>query len=64
MKARLAIHKKPGLRNEEILETAHPVAERAHDVLRHARGNPLEAIFLPKTVALKDPKVLLASGLP
>ncbi len=32
--------------------TPQPRAERAHDILRHARGNPLDAIFTPKTVAV------------
>jgi acetyltransferase len=32
--------------------TAHNRSERAHDVLRQARSNPLDAIFSPKTVAV------------
>ncbi len=31
---------------------SHLRPELAHDVLRHARGNPLNAIFSPKTVAV------------
>ncbi len=32
--------------------TTHLPPERAHDILRHARGNPLDAVFSPKTVAV------------
>jgi len=31
---------------------SHLRPELAHDILRHARGNPLDAIFSPKTVAV------------
>ncbi len=30
----------------------HVRPERAHDILRHARGNPLAALFAPKTIAV------------
>ncbi len=32
--------------------TAHACAGPAHDLLRHARGNPLDALFAPKTIAI------------